>query len=34
MAICKWPKAERPREKMLQFGGQALTDPELVAVLL
>jgi DNA repair protein RadC len=29
-----WPKGERPREKLLQRGPQALSDAELLAVLL
>lgn len=29
-----WPGAERPREKLLQLGPGALSDPELVAIFL
>jgi DNA repair protein RadC len=29
-----WPKGERPREKLIQRGPQALSDAELLAVLL
>lgn len=34
MAILDWPAAERPREKLLQRGPQALSDAELLAILL
>lgn len=34
MAIRNWPKQERPREKLVARGAQALSDPELLAVLL
>ncbi len=34
MAIREWPKLERPREKLLERGAEALSDAELVAVLL
>ena len=34
MAITDWPAEERPREKMLLKGGQALTDSELLAIFL
>ena len=29
-----WPKSERPRERLLEQGAQALSDAELLAVLL
>lgn len=32
--IAKWPEDERPRERLLTRGAQALTDAELVAILL
>jgi DNA repair protein RadC len=32
--IRKWPKSERPREKLLARGAHALSDAELLAVLL
>ena len=32
--IHKWPKSERPREKLLERGPHALSDAELLAVLL
>jgi DNA repair protein RadC len=32
--IHKWPKSERPREKLLERGAHALSDAELLAVLL
>ncbi|MDP5205932.1 hypothetical protein ORI99_02585, partial [Alishewanella sp. SMS9] len=34
MAITDWPLSERPREKMLQLGTQALSDAELLAIFL
>ena len=34
MAITDWPLDERPREKMLARGGEALTDSELLAIFL
>ena len=34
MHIHKWPKSERPREKLLERGAHALSDAELLAVLL
>ncbi|WOD28629.1 DNA repair protein RadC [Alloalcanivorax xenomutans] len=34
MAITDWPENERPREKLLQRGAAALSDAELLAVLL
>ncbi|MBI3616677.1 MAG: hypothetical protein HY210_00405, partial [Candidatus Omnitrophica bacterium] len=33
-AICQWPKEDRPREKMMQYGEQALSNSELLAILL
>lgn len=33
-SIKAWPKAERPRERLLNQGAQALSDAELLAVLL
>src|SRR5690606_23408320 len=30
----RWPRAERPREKLLQLGARSLSDGELLAVLL
>jgi DNA repair protein RadC len=32
--IVAWPESERPRERLLRLGAQALTDAELVAILL
>ena len=32
--IVSWPEAERPRERLLRIGPQALGDAELVAILL
>src|SRR5262245_30229336 len=34
MAISDWPLAERPRERLLAQGARALSDAELLAVLL
>ena len=34
MTIRDWPESERPREKLLERGAQALSDAELVALLL
>lgn len=34
MSITQWPKAERPREKLLQAGPAALSDAELLAIFL
>jgi DNA repair protein RadC len=34
MAIRDWPRAERPREKLLERGPLALSDAELLAVFL
>ncbi|QQD18199.1 DNA repair protein RadC [Spongiibacter nanhainus] len=34
MAIRDWPTDERPREKLLQRGAQALSDAELLAIFL
>ena len=32
--IVSWPREERPRERLLSRGAQALTDAELVAILV
>jgi DNA repair protein RadC len=34
MPITDWPAAERPREKLLQRGANALSDAELLAIFL
>ena len=34
IGIASWPQDERPRERLLSKGAQALTDAELVAILL
>jgi DNA repair protein RadC len=34
MRLDDWPETERPREKLLTLGAQALTEAELLAVLL
>lgn len=34
MAITDWPEGERPRERLLRFGPQALSDAELLAIYL
>src|SRR4030042_5227885 len=32
--IKEWPKSDRPREKLLEQGPEALTDAELLAIVL
>lgn len=34
MKITDWPRAERPRERLLQHGAAALSDAELLAIFL
>lgn len=34
MKITDWPASERPREKLLARGPEALSDAELLAILL
>jgi len=34
MPITNWPRADRPREKLLEKGEHMLTDAELIAILL
>ncbi len=34
MSITNWPKKDRPREKLIQFGAEALSDTELLAIIL
>lgn len=34
MSIKDWPEDERPREKLLKFGSQSLSDAELLAIFL
>lgn len=34
MGITDWPASERPREKLLERGAQALSDAELLAIFL
>ncbi|MDH3589143.1 MAG: DNA repair protein RadC [Gammaproteobacteria bacterium] len=34
MTITDWPRSERPRERLLELGSGALSDAELLAVLL
>lgn len=34
MSIKHWPQGERPREKLLERGAEALSDAELLAILL
>ncbi len=34
MAITDWPEAERPRERLLACGAEALSDAELLAIFL
>ncbi|VVB63941.1 RadC-like JAB domain protein [uncultured archaeon] len=33
-AIREWPEAERPREKLIKAGAEALSDGELLAIIL
>ncbi len=33
-SISNWPEDERPREKLLKYGPHALTNAELLAILL
>jgi DNA repair protein RadC len=34
MSIAQWPAGERPRDKLLERGEQALSDAELLAIML
>ena len=34
MGIRDWPRDERPREKLLERGAAALSDAEILAILL
>jgi DNA repair protein RadC len=34
MSINQWPARERPRERLTQFGASALSDAELLAILI
>ena len=34
MAIKDWPEGERPRERLVAHGAQALSDAELIVVIL
>lgn len=34
MAITDWPEEQRPRERLINLGAHALSDPELLAVFL
>ncbi|KUJ71327.1 DNA repair protein RadC [Thiomicrospira sp. WB1] len=34
MAICHWHEHDRPREKLLHFGAEKLSDAELLAIFL
>lgn len=34
MHIKEWPRHERPREKLLERGPEALSDAELLAIFL
>ena len=34
MAIADWPAGDRPREKLMQRGAEALSDAELLAIFL
>lgn len=32
--VCEWPESERPRERLLRHGPEALSDAQLIAILL
>lgn len=34
MAISNWPEFDRPREKLINFGAESLSDSELLAIFL
>ncbi len=34
MAISDWPVLERPRERLLEYGAEVLSDAELLAIFL
>jgi len=34
LSICNWPKDDRPREKLLKYGEQTLSNAELLAILI
>ena len=34
LTICQWAKEDRPREKMMVKGADALSDAELLAILI
>jgi len=34
MSLQDWPESERPREKLLKLGAAALSEAELLAILL
>ena len=34
LPICEWPESEKPREKVLANGAQALSDAELLAIFI
>ena len=34
MSIKDWPEGDRPREKLLSLGAEALSDTELLAIFL
>ena len=34
LSINQWAENDRPREKMMRLGAQALTDAELLAILI
>lgn len=33
-SICNWPHDERPRERLLRFGSEAMSDVQLLAIIL
>ncbi len=34
MKLKDWPENERPRERLLYYGGEALSDAQLLAIIL
>ena len=33
-SIKNWPEQERPRERLIQYGAESLSDAELLAIVL
>lgn len=34
LTITQWNEEDRPREKLMRLGGEALTDAELLAIII